>query len=366
MGSPIVLNFDVLLKEIPGADPAGVDLRTAADSVYWVIRGDANSSRDIERKCLEQPGNDEYSLEQCKWDQVAEKAAEALATQSKDLEVAAWFCEALLRRQGFAGLRDGLRLTRRLVEQYWDSLYPRPTDGTIAERLSQFRGLFRGALVVPIKRVTMTERTGYSLLDYDLAKRLEEVKDAKERQARIDGGKLTLQGFEAAVRDSSNTFYEELLADLRDVGTELDRLAKVLVEKCQPYPDAEEALQPPREVIKALQEYDKVVTALVGSRLVAEKAEPAQAAMPTSTTTPVVGAESGELSRDAALKQLRELAEFFRKIEPHSPIASHIQEAVRWGSLSLPELLMELVPEEKPRKDLFTRIGITDVSPKKS
>ena len=40
---------------------------------------------------------------------------EALAKRGKDLQVAAWTTEALLRLEGFDGLRQGLELIRRLV-----------------------------------------------------------------------------------------------------------------------------------------------------------------------------------------------------------------------------------------------------------
>ncbi len=31
---------------------------------------------------------------------------------------------------------------------------------------------------------------------------------------------------------------------------------------------------------------------------------------------------------------------------------------MRWGRLSLPELMMELIPDEAPRKNLFKQVGI--------
>lgn len=366
MGSPIILNFDVLLAPIPGDAPPGIDLRVPDDSVYWPMRVAASESRDIERKVLEQPGNDQYSLEQCRWDEVAEMAEKALAEESKDFEVAAWLCEALLRKHGFPGLRDGLRLARRLMERYWDALFPQPSDDTISVRVSQFRGLFRGALVVPIQRVPMTENMEYSFLDHYLAEMLEGVKDVKLRQARIDKGETTLQQFEQDVQASSNQFYENLLADIGDVEVELEQFAKELQEKCREYSDAEDALEPPREVLKALEDYKKVVATLIGNRLTkTEEGDTPADAAPGAEAAAIVPGASTALTRDAALKQLRDLAEFFRKIEPHSPISHHIQEAVHWGALSLPELLAELIPQDNTRKEVFTRIGITESTQKK-
>jgi type VI secretion system protein ImpA len=59
------------------------------------------------------------------------------------------------------------------------------------------------------------------------------------------------------------------------------------------------------------------------------------------------------------------LAEFFRRSEPHSPVSHHVEEAVRWGRMGLPELLGELIADDKTRQMVLQRVGITDVPEKK-
>ena len=53
-----------------------------------------------------------------------------------------------------------------------------------------------------------------------------------------------------------------------------------------------------------------------------------------------------------------ELAEYFKQTEPHSPVSYALEQAVRWGRMSLPELLAELMPEEALRQQVFKRVGI--------
>jgi len=60
---------------------------------------------------------------------VTKLCGEAIAKKSKDLQVAAWLVEALVRRDGFAGLIEGLALIRGLIENFWDTLYPELEDG---------------------------------------------------------------------------------------------------------------------------------------------------------------------------------------------------------------------------------------------
>ena len=49
---------------------------------------------------------------------------EVIATQSKDLQLAAWLTESLVKTKGFTGLNDGLALCHGLVEKFWDTVYP--------------------------------------------------------------------------------------------------------------------------------------------------------------------------------------------------------------------------------------------------
>jgi len=363
MSTPSTLDFDRLLAPISGESPTGADLRAddSPESSYWLVRGARNDSSQIERKHADQPDVDDFSLAKCQWDVVVEKALAALSTESKDYEVAAWLCEALVREKGFAGLRDGLRLAREMAERYWESLYPRPYDGEIAPRVSQFRAILGKTLVFPILQVPITERGECSSLDWEQAGELERLGDAKEREHRIGRGQRTLQQVEQAARESSNEFYRHLIADVEEALSEAEQLSAVLAEKCKSYSDAAEATPSPREVSGALSRCRTAIRALVGDRLAAAEAPQAAAEEGSDGASREGGAaarEGGAMTREIAFQRLRELAEFFRKAEPHSPIADHIEEAVRWGQLSLRDLLAELIPNESARQEAFTRIGI--------
>ena len=51
------------------------------------------------------------------------------------------------------------------------------------------------------------------------------------------------------------------------------------------------------------------------------------------------GAPAGPIaSRDEAYRRLREVAEFLRKTEPHSPVPPLLDRAVRWGNMSFEKL----------------------------
>ncbi|NJM32313.1 MAG: hypothetical protein HC848_04885, partial [Limnobacter sp.] len=50
-------------------------------------------------------------------------------------------------------------------------------------------------------------------------------------------------------------------------------------------------------------------------------------------------------NRQQALKQLQQVADFFRENEPHSPMSYAIERTVRWGQLPLIELMKELITD---------------------
>src|SRR5690606_35970383 len=63
-------------------------------------------------------------------------------------------------------------------------------------------------------------------------------------------------------------------------------------------------------------------------------------------------------SREAAFKQLTEIAEFFRKTEPHSPVSYVLEKAVKWGHMPLDELIIELIPEASSRTHFSQLTGV--------
>jgi hypothetical protein len=157
MASPAVLDFDRLLAPISGAQATGQDLRMDASpgSLYYAIKDARNRARALERQMV--TAEDRTAVPPPDWKPVIEKGVQALAEKTKDLEIVAYMAEALVRRAGFAGLRDAFRLARELVEQHWDGLYPAPDEDGIATRVAPLVGLngeeSEGTLLAPIQQV---------------------------------------------------------------------------------------------------------------------------------------------------------------------------------------------------------------------
>ena len=76
-----------------------------------------------------------------------------------------------------------------------------------------------------------------------------------------------------------------------------------------------------------------------------------------------MGQTTRPVTREDMLRELERIADFFRKTEPHSPLAYTLEEAVRRGRLTWPELLAEVVPDDKVRSGMLVMLGIRPAPP---
>ena len=92
-----------LLNPISADKPAGENLRYAP--VYDKIKEARREDDDAPQ------GDWKRERKVADWPLVIKLISESLATKTKDLQLAAWLAEAMLRREGVAGLREVLELT---------------------------------------------------------------------------------------------------------------------------------------------------------------------------------------------------------------------------------------------------------------
>lgn len=80
-----------------------------------------------------------------------------------------------------------------------------------------------------------------------------------------------------------------------------------------------------------------------------------QDATPAGATAFTGGAPA---TRAQALAQLRQVAEFFRRTEPHSPVAYLADKAARWGSMPLHTWLQSVVKDDATLARVEELLGI--------
>jgi type VI secretion system protein ImpA len=385
MATPPTLDIPSLLTPVSDEQPAGPELRHDPDRevarIYLSVRDARKKAIDAERRLRdfalmteeERRGYPEPPLPP-DWNAVRKYAVDAL-TRSKDLWVTAWLIEALTRVDGFAGLRDGVTLAHQLCERFWDSIHPQVTqEQSLTNRFAQLAGLdggstSEGTLLAPVSRVPLTAaRTfdDFSLADYRDAVELDRRPPAI-RTSRIEQGAPTLDLFAKAVAETSASSFQRLIEDLEGALNALGDFQRYLREREEAHRAAGgHAFVPAMSNIReALEECLRLCRASAKDAL--KDGAPAVQAVthnPHSEVSTMTSAEENVAglsvaTREEAFRTLLQVSDYFRRTEPHSPISYALEQAVRWGRMSLPELLSELVSDKSTREEIFRRAGIT-------
>jgi type VI secretion system protein ImpA len=344
-----------------GEQGAGVDLRLdyTATSPYQRLRDGRGAARAEERA---RDAEDESEGPPADgWRDVLSIGQQALATQSKDLEIAAWMTEALVRLHGLPGLTAGATLIAGLCDAYWDAGFPRPDEDGLQVRASPIDGLSGssadGTIMQPLRRLPMFRRadgSGLSVYLWEQAEQTAGLPDDK-REARYAAGTPEMATLQAEAR-LDKAF---LTGTWRDATAALQawrELGRIV--------DARFGSEAPslRKVTNLLEQLLGIVTRLGGEPAVDQAADTTvagDAAVAGGAAAAAVGGARGELrTREDALRELDRIADYFRHAEPHSPLAYTLEEAVRRGRMSLAELLMEVLPDPETRNGMLARLGM--------
>jgi len=295
---------DALLQPLGEGDGGGEDLSFSAefDTIAELRREDDASLPMGEWK---EKGKEPKVAD---WPAAAALCSLLLRERSKDLRLVGWLTEAWAQQRGLAGLAQGLTLMNGLIERGWDTLHPRPEGGDMEQRVGALRWLL--GRVAPLARRALAEggrpvSHGQPLPPPRHADGAAALHALTQLQVTVDA-RLGAEGptFVAA-RDA----LKAVLADL------------------------------PAPVEGAAQEGP---TAAVASAL-------------AGSAAPFGGPPQ---SRAQALQQLRQVAEFFRRTEPHSPVAYLADKAARWGAMDLETWLRTVVKDGGSLAHLEELLGI--------
>ena len=326
---------DDLLNPIAGDNPAGVDLRY--DPIYDKIKEARREDDDAPQ------GEWQHPRKLADWPLVIKLAGEALATRTKDLQLAAWLGEAMLRREGFGSFRATLDMTRGLIDRFWDHVYPVVEDGDAEMRAAPLEWLGL-KLEVPVKSVPLN-RAGHSYFQYAEARSIGTEQDADadaakraRREEAIAARKPTIEEFEKAFAETPKVWVKQLASDVDATLASLQSLDDLSREK---FGDAAPSFLKLRDV---LQEEQRVVGQLLAKKL-EQDPDPVQAAPVAAAADGAAGAALGGAAdggrllsaepadRNDAASRVISAARFLRRTEPLSPAAYLMLRALRWGEL---------------------------------
>lgn len=356
-----------ILTPIPGENPSGIDLRYDTkllifDKIKEARRKDdelAQGEWQSERKTANYP-------------LVVNLAQDALANVAKDLQLAAWLTEALLATELFGGLLQGIVLTRRLLADFWETIYPVIEDGDRELRAKPLSWI-GSTLDLPLRSAPLVS-SGFSWFSYKDARivgyedQAKTDKDRKTRSKMIEDGKIPPEAFDKAFAETPKGFYLRAEKDLDDCVRELDGLEKFCDEKFESDAPAFGKLK------TGLVEVRLTVHTLLNKKREKEPDPVEPKAVVETTSEATNSSEMREIANPApaldlatasvmepadrlqAIASVAAAAAFLRKQEPFSPAPYLILRGLRWGELRTALRLGDSTLLEAPPTELRQRV----------
>lgn len=354
------MDFEHLIRPLESASgPCGEDLIFSADF------DEIQQARRFDDPSLAQ-GEWVTEVKEADWDKVVRVCESVLASRAKDLRVAAWLTEAQGKLGGLAGLADGYALLARLCENFWDDIHPRLEDGELEQRIGVLDWLVnQTSRLVRETPLTLSAKGRFSSIDQEsaraTAKNIERNPALAEELTR--SAPVALDTFEAALKD---TPAQHFVAGMRDA-ERLKEAIKALQAVLDPRMGGDAPAFGP--ALDTLDDVFRFFRRQAGDPQPADGSnQPANADItePGGRREPsiIFSESSGPIaSREQAIRQLQEIAAFFRRTEPHSPVAYLADKAARWGSMSLHEWLRTVVKDDSALARMEEMLGVEAMIP---
>lgn len=330
-----MLDIEQLLAPVSEQDPCGEDIGFSSE-VDAIAK-----ARQADDPTLEQ-GAWVTSLKEADWKFVAARCAQLIEKRSKDLRLAVWLAEAAALTSSFRGLGDGLHLVAAMCERYWESLYPRPDGGDHEQRIGNLCWIAaRVPRLVQELPVAMHGAAPWSMLAFEAVR----ARGAAEGAPDPD----------AVRRNTPRAFYEALLADIAHCTEAIARLERVVDDRLGVDGPGFSAAR------AALDGVAHSVAPWAREAGAAAEGQGAAVALTPEVVTHAAHMQMGQgpiQTRAHALAQLRQVAEYFRKAEPHSPVAYLADKAAAWGEQPLHVWLRGVVKDDAAFSRIEELLGL--------
>lgn len=312
------MDIEHLLKPISSELPCGPDIDDfELEKGLYEIFSQLKAKLDGEMK--------NGMLQPPKWRDIQESAV-GLAASTKHLHLGVILTESGLLNEGFAGFRDGLRIIDCWSRDFWPHLYPREIRHTLIDSLASPRFLLKP------KRVHIAKAAGGSFCFEDYEAALENKDSADNDTA--NHARLVLGVFKDTPRDQH-------VQNLALIEASLDH-ARAIESTFDDLGGSEESvnLSNLRDLLSRMAAALRPLATEVGVVENAANDTKEGGGAVTSASGFSIGGSIG--SREQAAEQLEQIARFFEKSEPSSPLPYLLRRARRCVGKNFMELIDEL------------------------
>ncbi|MEI8320670.1 MAG: type VI secretion system protein TssA [Alphaproteobacteria bacterium] len=351
-------DLNVYLKDIPGKDPQGKDLK------YDVIYDDI---QEASREDLDLPqGVWVKDLKTADWKKVETLCTGILTDQSKDLQIASWLIRSWMFLYNIEGLQKGFELLLKLSEKYWDIAYPAIGPDDLEYRVGPFNWI-NEKLSEYLNRIIITAPTDKDTLVYSFSAYIDthyttDTKVAPNAANQVSREKKALD-LKASVKKTDTAFFAQFKESVDQTKETIKTLQTFLDQKLEKSSPSLYRIQ------EKLDQFNQYLEMILTERRAEEQAkENAKKTTETIQLEPVSADKPSSLDdvihgRAEAYAMIEKAAEYLSQLDPHSPAPYLIKRAVRWGNLPFEDLLKEMVADGNALTDLRRLLGVAGNAP---
>ncbi len=331
---------DQLLNPIRDDLPAGVDMAFSPEI-------DAiEHARKFEDASLDQ-GAWVTEVKEADWDFVVKRCSALLQQKSKDLKLAGWLTEAGAKKYRMRGLAEGLLVLAGLFDKFWDQgLFPE-SDGDDHDQRSGNLSWVLARIPALLREMPVTDGNAskFTMIDFEVAR-------------KNPNGELKLADLESAKRASSSPFRTAFVADAQYCMEALVKLEKAADERLGQdgpgFAAARDAVETMMRLMPTPGAAPSADATLTQDHTTLENDQ----GMPHIGAAVHSGPPGAIHTRYQALAQLRAVAEFFRRTEPHSPVSYFADKAADAGDQDLHAFLRSVVKDQASLAHIEELLGI--------
>ena len=292
---------------------------------------------------------------------------------SKDIEILSWHAVSqLFTKAPLENLSNSLSTFEYIVTHFWESLHPKAPESKLkgesdTEKQKEWA---EGRIKPLLQLVGDTAESGLLYMPLQMQVLIDDIDYAKYFTAEKNGSLSQLkEKAMQALAIEKEAVSDQILA-LGRIHEALVNIESTLSDQCIKVGAQGVSFKFVKSIVEKIINSMKYMVGDGFAKWPLDKDEPTAVIEEISETSPqsenlesvqndVPTEQSGrephalathyshsEMNRDQAFVELQRIADYFLKAEPHSPVYLLLKRAIRWGSMSLPELLDELVGDD--------------------
>ncbi|WP_347246729.1 type VI secretion system protein TssA [Thermomonas sp.] len=355
----MAIDVNELLAPIPGSDPAGSD--ASFSDQFDRIR----EARRADDPNLTQ-GDWQTELKVADWREAQKLSEDILQRTSKDLQAAVWLGEAVISRYGLEGAKDSFDLLTGLLDTYWEGLHPRADDGDLEERAGKLAWFASwGSRALQTMMLNDDPQGALTLAKWIDSREVDNMgrQNAEAYQAALDSGRISGDAYDSRMLATPDAVVRERMDQAQAARDAFARFSAMSDSRLGREAPSLAAIDDALKKIQTI--YSRLATAKGMVGVTAED----DAAATDGAVAPALMASGGGgaalnlgsvnlASKESALRALGDIAGYFRRTEPHSPVAYLLERAVAWANMPLEQWLAEVVRDDTTLSSIRERVGL--------